>query len=74
MPQTPQTQLQNLVQWSFVLAEQGQVTRYGTLKDAFYKQFLPGGIEVPAKHPVKQIDARVYDLAHRHYLSRLKKS
>jgi hypothetical protein len=74
MVQTPQTQLQNLIQWAFVLAEQGQVTRYGSLQDAFYKQFLPGGVEVPRLHPVKKIDQKVYDLARRQYQARLKKS
>lgn len=74
MAQPQETQLGKLVTWSFTLVEQGQVTRYGTLKDTFYKQYLPGGIEVPAKHPIKKIDKRVYDLAHRQYLARLKKS
>lgn len=74
MAQTPETQLDKLITWSFTLVEQGQVTRYGGLKDAFYKQYLPGGIEVPRLHPVRRIDKRLYDLAHRQYLDRLKKS
>lgn len=74
MVQPPQTALSHLVNWSFTLVEQGQVSRYGKLKDNFYKQFLPGGLELPDRHPVKKIDQRVYNLAYRQYLDRLKKS
>ncbi len=74
MAQSQETHLDKLVSWSFTLIEQGQISRYGKLKDTFYKQFLPGGIEVPARHPVKKIDQRVYDLAHRQYLANIKKS
>lgn len=74
MAQTPETQLDKLMTWSFTLAEQGQVTRYGVLNGAFYKQFLPGGVEVPRLHPIRRIDKRLYDLALRQHQTRLQKS
>ena len=74
MSNNPPSTFASVVDWKFTLVEQGQVTRYGVLVQSFYKQYLPGGVEVPVVYPVKKIDPRVYALAHRQYLSRLKQS
>lgn len=58
-------ELQELIDWQFAITMQGQTSRYGTLNNHFYKQYLPAGIDVPGRHPPRRIHKEVYELAHR---------
>jgi hypothetical protein len=53
------------ISWKFSLASQGFVTRYGENGGVFYKQFMPGGLDVPELHPPKPITKQLYDMAER---------
>jgi len=54
-----------MITWDFEVSAEGNRVRYGRIGNHFYKQFLPGGIEVPQIHPVKEIDQRLYEFANR---------
>lgn len=53
----------DLIQWDFSISMGGLVSRYGRLSGVYLKQFLPGGIEFPERHPPRAIDGRSYNLA-----------
>jgi hypothetical protein len=55
--------LQDLISWEFQIGVGGMIARYGQYAGAFYRQYLPGGIAFPAKHPPKKIDPSLYEMA-----------
>lgn len=57
------TKASSFVHWDFQVTQQGFVTRWGHSGSLYYKQFLPGGIEVPDRYPVKVVDPKQYALA-----------
>ncbi len=63
MASFPTTKASDFVHWDFQLAQQGFVTRWGHSGSLFFKQFLPGGIEVPDRYPVKTVDVKQYNVA-----------
>jgi len=58
-------QLQDQIDWTFTVAEQGHVARYGTFGGEFYKQVLPAGVDVPGRFPPRRIPAAVYNFSKR---------
>jgi hypothetical protein len=66
LPNNPTT-LSKQISWDFRLAAAGNVARYGTLAAARYKQYLPGGLELPGQHPPRPIEERQYQMALRQY-------
>lgn len=54
-----------IIDWRFSVGSELGVVRYGKAGPYFYKQFMPGGIQLPDRHPVKRIDERTYLLAER---------
>lgn len=59
--------LSRSITWDFQLAASGSIARYGSLGSTRYKQYLPGGIEVPGSYPPRPIGDKVYQLAKRQY-------
>lgn len=59
--------LSTQITWDFRLAAAGNVARYGSLSGVRYKQYLPGGLELPGKHPPRPIEERQYQMALRQY-------
>jgi hypothetical protein len=55
--------LQGLIAWQFTVADQNQVSRYGTYDGAFWKQYLPQGAPFPSLHPPKKILQALYERA-----------
>jgi len=51
--------------WDFSVTEQGFVARYGHMGQEYFKQFMPYGLEITARHPPQRIDRKVYELARR---------
>jgi len=57
------TDYRDAVKWEFTVAEQGFVARYGKSANFYYRQVLPGGIEMPDRYPPRRISKWTYDLA-----------
>ena len=66
LPDSPSTQSQQIA-WDFQVASLVSVIRYGSLGKSRYKQYLPGGINVPGRYPPRPIDERHYQLALRQH-------
>lgn len=58
-------QLENAINWDFLVSGHLNSSRYGHLGGAYYRQFLPGGNVLPDIHPAKLIDASLYAMAKR---------
>lgn len=65
MAQKPIPSASALVTWKFQVVAQGFITRYGSNGGMYYKQFMPGGLDVPELYPPKPITKQLYDLADR---------
>lgn len=61
--------LQSLIEWDFALTSDIGTTRYGQYAGAYWKQYLPAGIAIPAKHPPKRIEPRFYERAKKHSIA-----
>jgi len=72
MPIHDDQRLQSLIEWHFTVAEQNFSSRFGEYAGGFWKQYLPAGIPVPAKHPPKRIPEELFrraERAHKRILS-----
>jgi hypothetical protein len=67
MPVTNPAEQSKRITWSFQVMVQGMVVRYGRLGDLFYKQVLPGGVEIPGRYPPRPIEVKLFDIAQRQY-------
>ena len=63
MVQPSKDRLEDVIEWQFIVSQQGFTGRYGTFNDRYWKQFLPGGIVVSGLHPPRPIEKVLYDRA-----------
>ena len=66
MVQPSITRLEEVITWKFALAEQMNVSRYGTFDRRYWKQFMPRGMIITPLHPPKAIPKPQYDHAEKH--------
>ena len=60
MVQSTISRLEELITWDFIASEQHNQVRYGTLGNAYWKQFLPGGVVISPLHPPNRIPKPIY--------------